>query len=258
PDPDQVWALTLPLVLTASGEKFGKSAGNAVWLDEGMCGGFEFYQFFRRTPDSHVRKYLEYFTFIPMEEIAGIMRRHEVSDPQIKIIVTDVPGGPESPHLHIPQRTLAAEVTEMVHGASTLRLALLKSRILFDTDHTSSPTERPISSISARDIEAAFRGDPRMTVVERGDLVGQEVVKVAVEVGAVVSKSGCTIMGQALKLIHSGGFYLNDVKCTDPTRRIVESDLVGGRVVLMRTGKSNYQVVVVRDGGETGNGNARS
>ncbi|KAJ3331144.1 tyrosyl-tRNA synthetase, partial [Gonapodya sp. JEL0774] len=121
---------------------------------------------------------------------------------------------------------------------STLRLALLKSRILFDTDHTSSPTERPMSSISARDIEAAFRDDPRMTVVVRGDLVGQEVVKVAVEVGAVVSKS------QALKLIHSGGFYLNDVKCTDPTRRIVESDLVGGRVVLMRTGKSNYRVVV--------------
>lgn len=76
---DPAYGVTMPLLTTASGEKFGKSMGNAVWLDPGMTSPFEFYQFFLRTSDEEVLKYLKIFTFIRVVEMKGIMEEHNVS-----------------------------------------------------------------------------------------------------------------------------------------------------------------------------------
>jgi len=70
--------LTVPLVTTESGNKFGKTAGNAVWLDKEKTSSFELYQFFLRTADSQVENYLNVFTFMKQNEIEAIMRKHEV------------------------------------------------------------------------------------------------------------------------------------------------------------------------------------
>jgi tyrosyl-tRNA synthetase len=94
-----VFGLTIPLVTSSTGEKFGKSAGNAVWLDADELSPLEFYQFFRRSPDSEVEKYLHFFTFLPSEAIRALMEEHN-----------------KYPERHAPQRSLAYEVTEIVHG----------------------------------------------------------------------------------------------------------------------------------------------
>ncbi|KXS12351.1 hypothetical protein M427DRAFT_125900 [Gonapodya prolifera JEL478] len=222
-DTDETWGVTLPLVTTATGEKFGKSAGNAVWLDSNMVSHFDFYQFFRRTPDSEVERYLKYFTFLPLSEIEEVMAEHA-----------------KAPNLHLPQRTLAAEVTEMVHGPTALRAALLKTRLLFDSTQTDADgIATPLTSFPPEDILAAFENDPRLARLQKEAVVGQEVVRVAASAGVAKSKT------QALKLLTSGGLYINDTKCTDETRRITDTDLIGGRVIVLRTGKSNNVVVEV-------------
>ena len=76
---EEAFGLTLPLLLTESGEKFGKSAGNAVWLDQRKTTPYELYQFFVRLPDSAVRQQLQLFTLLPLEEIDSIVAAHEVS-----------------------------------------------------------------------------------------------------------------------------------------------------------------------------------
>ena len=70
--------MTLPLLTTASGEKLGKSVGNAVWLSPEKTSPYEFYQFFVRTKDQDVERFLKYFTFLPLEEIKQILEEHEV------------------------------------------------------------------------------------------------------------------------------------------------------------------------------------
>jgi tyrosyl-tRNA synthetase len=94
------FAVTIPLVTTSSGEKFGKSEGNAIWLDKTLLSTYNFYQYFRRTPDSEVEKLLTYFTLLTPKEIATIMDHHKVDS-------TD----------QMAQKVLASEVTELVHGS---------------------------------------------------------------------------------------------------------------------------------------------
>ncbi|KAK5130383.1 hypothetical protein LTR08_002175 [Meristemomyces frigidus] len=91
--------LTVPLLTTASGEKFGKSAGNAVWLDRSMTSAFDLYGFLLRSSDEDVERYLKLFTFIPTGEITAIMTEHSAD-----------PGKRKAQHL------LASEVLELVHG----------------------------------------------------------------------------------------------------------------------------------------------
>jgi tyrosyl-tRNA synthetase len=107
---DPAFGLTMPLLTTSSGEKFGKSAGNAVWLDQNRTSVFDFYQvsnharkrspqFFVRTPDDDVAKYLLILTLVPPAEIANVMEAHAAN-----------------PKARAPQKLLAREVTELVHG----------------------------------------------------------------------------------------------------------------------------------------------
>lgn len=95
----RAFGITIPLLLTSTGEKFGKSAGNAVWLDESMTSVFDFYQFLMKTTDADVGKYLEMFTFLKQEQVAEIMAQHT-----------------KSPEQRLAQTTLANETTELVHG----------------------------------------------------------------------------------------------------------------------------------------------
>ncbi|KAJ3092015.1 tyrosyl-tRNA synthetase [Quaeritorhiza haematococci] len=219
---NEVYGLTLPLVTTSTGEKFGKSAGNAVWLDETKVSHFDFFQFFRRTPDSEVRRYLEYFTFLPLSTISEIMESHT-----------------EAPERHLPQRTLAREVTELVHGEEAAEKAQIMTHVLFDGDLLASSSSSPGDVVSGHDIVKAFQGDPRFVSVQGEKIMGRSVVDVALELGAVKSKRS------ARNLISSGGFYLNKRKIADPEHAFGSDprDVLDGVCCLFRTGKSNYKVV---------------
>ncbi|KAI9340866.1 tyrosine-tRNA ligase [Obelidium mucronatum] len=215
-DDDVSFGLTFPLVTTASGEKFGKSAGNAIWMDKDMVSPFDFYQFFRRTPDSEVERYLKFFTFMSKESIELLMEKHE-----------------KNPHLHLPQRTLAYEVTHLVHGSEFAKKSQVKSELLYDSDKISSP-------LSSKDILDAFEGDNRLVTLAQDQVFGGSICQVATIAGVTKSISA------ARKLIASGGLYLNNTKVTSEATIVLKDEhSIDGSIVLLRSGKSKYTIVSV-------------
>ncbi|BCS00987.1 tyrosine--tRNA ligase MSY1 [Aspergillus luchuensis] len=111
---DRPIGITTPLLTAPSGEKFGKSAGNAVWLDKDMTSTFELYQFFVRTPDDVVERYLKMFTFLPLPEIAKIMEEQN-----------------KDPSKRVAQHALASEFVELIHGKTEADAVALQHRQLF-------------------------------------------------------------------------------------------------------------------------------
>ncbi|KAH8428579.1 tyrosine--tRNA ligase MSY1 [Aspergillus melleus] len=126
-DIDKPIGFTTPLLTAPNGEKFGKSAGNAIWLDKDMTSTFELYQFFVRTPDDVVERYLKMFTFIPLPEIAKIMEE-QVKDPSKRVA----------------QHTLASEFVELIHGKQEADAVAMQHRQLFrPRSSTAEPTPMP-------------------------------------------------------------------------------------------------------------------
>nr|KAJ3419699.1 tyrosyl-tRNA synthetase [Polyrhizophydium stewartii] len=207
---DLAYGVTIPLVTTATGEKFGKSAGNAVWLDESMVSAFDFYQFFRRTPDSHVGRYLSYFTLLSKQRIDSLIEMHEAS----------------ALGSMFDTLTCIIELAE----AKAAR-AQTKSAVLYDD---------ALDQTTAEEILAAFENDPRLRKIARAECLGRNVCEFVTAVEATKSKSA------ARKLVASGGLYLNKRRVSSDAHAMAESDLIGGSVCLVRTGKSNYVVVHVQ------------
>ncbi|WVQ80091.1 tyrosine-tRNA ligase [Cryptococcus sp. DSM 104549] len=210
-DPEaQAYGLTIPLLTTSTGEKFGKSAGNAVWLDEERTSPSEFYQFFLRTTDEDVEKYLRLFTFVPVEEIQSAMEKHQSARSD-----------------RGPQKLLAAEVTELVHGPEAVSRALAAASILYST---------PTASLRSADVLSAFAGDSRCHHVPLGELTDVSIGKIAATYGL------CSSQGQASRLIKNGGLTFNDRKFSDVRDKISVSDLADQHVGILRAGNKKQVV----------------
>ncbi|KAF9358738.1 tyrosyl-tRNA synthetase [Mortierella sp. AD094] len=205
------YGLTIPLLTTATGEKFGKSAGNAVWLDETMTSLFDFYQFFVKTADADVGRYFHYFTLLNADEINSVMEQHNAE-----------------PEKRFAQHTLAKETTELVHGAEAVPKALLATHVLFGAS---------LEEVKGQELIDAFRHDSRLVSLSKSQVAEMSVDRIALESGLCASKS------EAKKLVKSGGFYINNVKVTDASYRIAEKDWINGAVCVLRSGKSNYKLV---------------
>ncbi|GAA6063081.1 hypothetical protein JCM10212_003139 [Sporobolomyces blumeae] len=221
---DPAFGVTFPLLTTSSGEKFGKSAGNAIWLDPTMTSPFEVYQFFLRTTDEEVEKYLKIFTFIRVVELKGIMEEHKAN-----------------PSERIAQKVLAAEATELIHGSEGLRQALAATRLLF------SPAS-DLASLVTPDLIASLDGSsetptvPSMLVrLDKGEYVGQVVEKIAIASGVFASKT------QARKSIEAGTLQVNGTKLAPKShqRKVDESDLLDGRIVVLKVGKTTSKIVLL-------------
>ncbi|KAH9262152.1 tyrosine-tRNA ligase [Batrachochytrium salamandrivorans] len=210
-DSEVAFGVTLPLITTSSGEKFGKSAGNAVWLNDSFTSVFDFYQFFRRTPDSEVEKYLSYFTFLSDNAIQDILARHHTM-----------------PENQYPQRKLAFHATELVHGENKASKACTMSEVLYDES---------LSKIPASQIIDAFKDDTRLKHLARSDIVGKTICDIAAISQATRSKSS------ARKLVSSGGLYLNKRRIESDTYLICEEDLLDSKLLLLRIGKSSYTII---------------
>ncbi|KAJ3528669.1 hypothetical protein NM688_g7965 [Phlebia brevispora] len=210
---ERVFGVTMPLLTTPSGEKFGKSAGNAVALKADITSVFDFYQFFLRAPDSHVGTYLKMFTLLPVSQIDDVMNQHE-----------------RSPEMRTAQRLLACEVTELVHGEQAVNRAQAASRVLFDRDY---------SSVKSEDVLAALKGDPRLQFCEPSELQDTPIAKLASKYKLVGSNSA------AKQLVASKGLYINNVAVHDYQQTIQQSDLIDGRLVILRSGSQKQLVLVV-------------
>ncbi|KAH9196111.1 hypothetical protein AeNC1_001926 [Aphanomyces euteiches] len=203
----EVYGVTLPLLTTASGEKYGKSAGNAVWLDANKTSVFDFYQYFIRTEDVDVGNLLKTFTFLDVNEIQDILADHA-----------------KQPEQRRAQQILAEHATKMIHGEKALEEAQAAARVLFG------------GGLSVADILAI---DAPNSTLSLAQLVDQKVIDLVTQVGASPTKA------EARRLIKAGGLYINNVRVQSETAVITAADVIDGRAMLLRTGKRNYHVIRV-------------
>ena len=208
----EVYGLTFPLICDSQGRKFGKSEGNAVFLDARKTSCYDFYQFFLRSEDADVIRYLKVFTFLPMERIAEL-------EAELKA----------NPGARTAQRVLAEEVTRAVHGEAGLAAAQQASSVLFGGS---------IAGLDAAALERVFKDAPS-TELPRDAVAGQPILKVLVASGL------CASNGEARRLVQQGGCQVNNQRVTDPTATIAESDLIDGRILVLKSGKKTYRLVKV-------------
>ena len=206
------YGLTFPLLLDSAGRKFGKSEGNALFMDAGMTGVYDWYQYFLRAADADVIRYLKVFSLRSLEEIADLERQMKAN-----------------PEARIPQKALAEELTRLVHGEAGLRTALGATQTLFGGD---------VGGKSAAELETVFR-DVKSAALPRAEIVGKSVFAVAAAAGMFKSN------GEARRMAAQGGLSLNGAK-VDDRRVFAAEDLIDGRVALLRQGKKNNFLLKVQ------------
>jgi tyrosyl-tRNA synthetase len=200
--------LVAPLFTTATGAKFGKTEGGAIWLDPALTSPYEFYQFWRNTDDRDVERFLKLFTFKTADEIRELMSRHA-----------------SNPGARTAQEILAKEVTSLVHGPKALDGVVQVSAALFG--------EIAIATQSESALAALEKHAPTTKVTAKPDTV----VDALMTSGLVKSKS------EARRLIKQGGVYVNDQRVTDVDQRLQPDDWIRGTRLFLRKGKKEYAVL---------------
>jgi tyrosyl-tRNA synthetase len=195
-------ALTWPLLLRSDGKKFGKSEAGNVWLSPQRTSPYQFFQYWMQVPDADVERFLLQLTLLPVDECLAIAAAHA-----------------EAPHQRDGQRRLAREVTALVHSADDARSAESASAVLFGGD----PREASAESL------AFVAAEVPTTKVDLAD--GLDLLDVLVETQLFKSK------GEARRTIN--GVKVNS-QPVDDTRRITAGDLLHGRWVLLRKGKTYH------------------
>ena len=199
---DEVYALTMPLVTDAQGNKFGKSEGNALWLDKNKTSAYELYQFLLNTDDSCVISYLKRLTFLSPEEITALEAQHL-----------------EHPEQRVAQKALAREIITDLHGAEEFEHAVDISEKLFAGD---------FRSLSLRDIKAGMKKVPHVQLVS-GPLAD-----------VLVSAKVCSSKREAREFINNGAISLNGEVVRDPAFELTPACALEGQVVIIRRGKKKF------------------
>ena len=211
-DGGKVHAFATPLVTKADGTKYGKTEGGALWLDPDLMSPYAFYQFWLNVEDEKVGELLRIFTFLS---------RPEIEDLELQTS--------EKPFLRAGQKALAQHVTTLVHGSKETERIKAASAALFGSGD--------LVDLSPDTLGAALR-EAGSVQVKRSDGL-PPFVDLLVESGLVASK------GAARRTIGEGGAYLNNRRVEDPDLRPDESDLIGGRWLVLRRGKRNLAGVEV-------------
>ena len=210
------WGLTFPLITDAAGQKFGKSTGGgSVWLDPEKTKAYQFYQFFVNTEDSQVVQHLKKFTLLPRAEIEALAAEHK-----------------KNPGARTAQKTLAREVTTLVHGQSTCDDAVRASEIMFGgglEGVTETVFKDVVGEVPTKDLDKARLAG-----------AGTPIIDLLLHAGL------CSSKGQARKDLEAGGISLNSVRVGDHTRPVTTGDLLFGKYLLLRKGKRTYALLQVQ------------
>lgn len=206
------FGLTFPLLLDSTGKKFGKSEGNALFLNGEMTSVYDWYQYFLRAADADVIRYLKVFSMRSLEEIADLEAAMK-----------------KNPEARIPQKALAEELTRLVHGEEGLKKALSATQTLFGGD---------VSGKSAAELETIFK-DVASAEMGAGEVVGKPVFAVAAVAGMFKSN------GDARRMARQGGLSLNGAK-VDDGRIFAADDLVEGRIAILKQGKKNNFLLKIK------------
>ena len=206
--------LVWPLMQTASGVKFGKTEAGAVWLDPERTKPFRFYQFWLNTDDRDVVRYLKCFTFLPRDTIDGLARATA-----------------EKPEAREAQRTLAREVTALVHGQEQVHRAERAAEVLF--------SDR-VGEASIEDVLTVFEDAPSTELALPEE--GISITELLTTVGLTASKS------EATRLVKTNGISVNNVRATDERKRLTRADAIRGQLFILRKGRKDHHIVKLRPG----------
>ena len=202
---DEVYGFTMPLVTDSQGNKFGKSEGNALWLDKEKTSSYELYQFFVNVEDVMVIDYLKIYTFLSREEIEELDRKNK-----------------EHPELREAHKALAREIITFLHGKEEYEKAVNLADHLFNNK---------FNDLSKRDIEELFKGQ-EVKEVE----LNTNIVDFAVNMGIASSKR------EAREFISSGAISINGEKVTDLEKTIDQNMFIENTYIVARRGKKNYYI----------------
>ena len=210
---DDVCGLTWDLITCADGRKFGKTEGNAVFLDPNKTSVYDFYQYWINTTDIDAESFIKKFTLIPLDQINEMIAQHR-----------------ENPSKRMLQRKLAEYMTEMVHGKEAL-------------DGVQQATAFLFGGIDIKDVDENgwkfVKSEVNTVEVSKEQIAsGVTVIDLATMHDKVPSKS------EARKLIKSNGFSVNKVKVGEKDT-VDESNLINGKYLLLQKGKKDYTLVVV-------------
>ena len=207
----QAYGLVWPLLTTADGRKFGKSAGVSVWLDPELTSPYVYYQYWLNTADADVSRFLRLFTYLDLDDIAELAAAHEAE-----------PGG------RVAHRRLAEEATRIIHGDDGLKAAQQATAVLFG--------EEPFAAVDDRTLGEAFASAPSVELPVSRLREGMGLLELMVAAGAARSN------GEARRLVTQGGVRLNNALVDDPARRIGPPDLAGETTLVLRIGKKRYHL----------------
>ena len=198
----ELYGMTMPLVLDANGVKFGKTEGNALWLDKNKTSSYELYQYLINTDDKCVIDYLKKLTFLSKEEIEKIEKEHN-----------------EKPELRLAQKMLAHEVITFLHGEEEFNKAVKISEALFSGN---------VKELSYDEIKDGFKDVPNFKLEEKTLL------------DILVDNSITSSRREAREFLNAGSISLNGEKVTDENMIITKDMAIEGKIVVIRRGKKKY------------------
>ena len=205
-DDVELFGLTMPLVLDSNGVKFGKTEGNALWLDKEKTSSYELYQYLINADDKCVIDYLKKLTFLTKEEIEKIEEEHN-----------------KAPELRMAQKRLAKEVISFLHGEEEYEKALKTSEALFTGN---------VKELSIKDIEVGLKGVPNFEIEE-----GTALIDVIVNNGIASSRR------EAREFLNAGSISLNGDKVSDENMPVTKDLAIEEQIIVVKRGKKKNYIV---------------
>lgn len=204
----EVYGMVMPLVTDSNGVKFGKTEGNALWLDKNKTSSYELYQYLINLEDSMIIQYLKMLTFLSKEEIEELEVKNN-----------------ENPHLREAHKALAREIITDLHGEEEYQKAVMMSEVLFTGE---------FKKLTKEEIEEVFKDYKKINVENN-----QNIVNLLINMGIASSKR------EAREFITSNAISINGEKINDLEYVINDNDFMYGEYIIVRRGKKNYYIGII-------------
>jgi len=213
----KAFALTTPLIKKADGGKFGKTEKGNVWLDAEKTSPYTFYQFWLNASDEDAENFIKIFTLLNKEQIDDIITKHK-----------------EAPHQRLLQKTLAKELTVMVHSEEDYNTAVEASQILFGKG-----TAESLKKLDEKTFLSVFEGVPNFTVEKTKLNAGINILDLLTQETSIFASKG-----ELRRLMKDNGLSINQVKEKNQEKEISFDDFINDKYLLVRKGKKNYFLII--------------
>ena len=201
----EAYGMVMPLVVDSNGVKFGKTEGNALWLDKNKTSSYQLFQYLINLEDSMIISYLKMLTFLSKEEIEELERKNK-----------------EHPELREAHKALAKEIINDLHGEGAYEKALMMSEALFTGKFT---------DLNKTEIEELFQDYNKIDIS-----TGTNILDLLIDLGAASSKR------EAREFVAGNAVSINGEKITDIEYTINDKDFLDDKYIIIRRGKKNYYI----------------